>query len=189
MDIALLQIELEEKGGPTEDVPLYERIHKKERKLLKSFGLPETMDFLKMISFENVPGETELNNRLQFLKTAATNYLLADAESEINILQNARVNKLDPFNVLPELNIKIHIYTIFIYDKILLREEDTVENVWQELQLTRDPEILDYTGKLGLKEYDFEQHIDYRKKLENKGLRYLEHFIRTQENFLSDTEY
>jgi hypothetical protein len=55
--------------------------------------------------------------------------------------------------------------------------------------LTRDPEVLDYTGKLGLKEYDFEEHIDYRKKLQNKGLKYLEHFINTQEHFLSDSDY
>jgi hypothetical protein len=189
MELALLQIELEEKGGPSEDGNLFEHLLSCEKKLLKTFGLPDSIDFLKIISFENVPGEIEITNRLEQLKEAATNYLLTDAKSEVNILQNAKAKQLDPFNVLPELNIRIHIYTIFIYDKILLREEDTVENVWHELQLTRDPEVLDYTGKLGLKEYDFEEHIDYRKMLQNKGLKYLDHFINTQEHFLSDNDY
>lgn len=188
-ELALLQIELEEKGGPSEDGELFGLIIAREKIFLRSFGLPDTLDFLKLISFENVPGENELENRLMALKEAATCYLLTDARSEINILEDARTKQLDPFNVLPELNIKVHIYTIFIYDKILLPEKDTAENVWHELQLTRDPEILDYTGKIGLKEYDFEEHIDYKKLLENKGLKYLDHFIHTQQDFMKEPDF
>jgi hypothetical protein len=189
MELALLQIELEERGGPSEDAELYDLIIFRERILLKSFGLPDSIDFLKLISFENVPGDNELNIRLREIKEAATQYLLTDAKSEVCILANAKAQKLDPFSVLPELNIKVHIYTIFIYDKILLHEKDSIENIWHELQLTRDPEVLVYTGKLGLKKYEFEEHMDYKKLLENKGLKYLDHFINTQELFLSDTDY
>jgi hypothetical protein len=189
MELALLQMELEDKGGPTEDGELFEHILNCEKVFLKSFGLPDSLDFVKLITFENVPGDNELDIRLAILKDAATAYLLADARSELDILSNARDQRLDPFNVLPELNIKVHIYTIFVYDKILLRNRDSIENVWNELQLTRDPEVLDFTGKLGLKEYDFEEHVDYKKMLQNKGLRYLDHFIHTQEHFLSDNDY
>jgi hypothetical protein len=81
------------------------------------------------------PAIPKLSGRLNQIKEAATNFLLTDAKSEVDILHYAKANQLDPFNVLPELNIRIHIYTIFIYDKILLREEDTVENVWQEFNV------------------------------------------------------
>lgn len=189
LELALLQIKLEENGGPTTDGDLFDDIINCEKLLLKSFGLPDKLDFLKIISFENVPGDNELNIRLDQLKNAATNYLLTDAKSEVRILENAKANQLDPFNVLPELDIKVHIYTIFIYDYILLRGKDSIENIWNELLLTRDPEVLEYTGRLGLKEYDFEQHTDYKKLLEKKGLKYLDHFIDTQEHLLSDDDY
>ena len=188
-ELALLQIELEEKGGATEDVELYEHINHLQTMLLKSFGLPGSFDFIRLIQFENIPAANEINNRINQLKNAATTYLLTDAQSELQILGNAKANRLDPFNVLPELNIKTNIYAIFVYDKILLYEKDSLENIWQELQLTRDPEVLDFTGKLGLKEYDFERHIDYKKLLSSKGLKYLQEFIESQSTLLSDEEY
>ncbi|CAN5621701.1 hypothetical protein BH10BAC3_BH10BAC3_24090 [soil metagenome] len=188
-DLALLQIELEEKGGPTEDIELHNRIIYQQTILLKSFGLPGSIDFIKLTNFDNIPAEKEINIRIEQLKVAATNYLLADAQTEVKILENAKTQKLDPFNVLPELNIRTHIYTIFVFDKILLPAKDSVENIWKELQLTRDPEVLDYTGKIGLKEYDFEPHVDYKKLLEAKGLKYLKQFIKSQAELLSDDDY
>ncbi|MES2646197.1 MAG: hypothetical protein V4717_04930 [Bacteroidota bacterium] len=188
-ELALLQVELEEKGGPSEDADLYEHILHLQKMLLKSFGLPASFDFTRIIQFENIPTAHEINIRINQLKEAATTYLLTDAKSELDILENAKANQLDPFNVLPELNIKTHIYAIFVYDKILLHEKDSLENVWHELQLTRDPEVLDFTGKLGLKEYDFERHIDYKKLLASKGLKYLEEFIESQSELLSDEDY
>lgn len=188
-ELGLLQIELEERGGPSDDPNLFEYIIKLQTKLLKSFGLPDSIDFIKITNFENIPTDHEINIRIKQLKEAATAYLLADAKSELKILENAKANKLSPFNVLPELNIRTHIYTIFIYDKILLPEKDSVENIWRELQLTRDPQVLDYTGKIGLKEYDFEPHVDYKKLLESKGLKYLQEFIILQSELLSDDDY
>ncbi len=188
-ELALLQVELEEKGGPSDDAELYEHILHLQNKLLKSFGLPGSFDFTRIIQFENIPTAHEITIRINQLKDAATTYLLTDAKSELDILENAKANQLDPFNVLPELNIKTHIYAIFVYDKILLHEKDSLENVWHELQLTRDPEVLDFTGKLGLKEYDFESHIDYKKLLASKGLKYLQEFIESQSELLSDEDY
>jgi hypothetical protein len=188
-ELGLLQFELEEKGGPSDDPILFEYINKQRAKLLKSFGLPDSIDYIKITNFENLPNDQEIDNRIKQLKEAATAYLLADAKSELKILENAKINKLNPFNVLPELNIKTHIYTIFIYDKILLPEKDSVENIWRELQLTRDPQVLDYTGKIGLKEYDFEPHVDYEKLLQPKGLKYLQEFINSQSELLSDDDY
>ena len=188
-DLALMQIELEEKGGPSEDADLANYIGHLQAMLLKSFGLPDSIDFIKLTNFENAPTANEINVRINQLKSAATNYLLTDAQTELKILENAKTKRLDPFNVLPELNIRTHIYTIFVYDQILLTGKDTVENIWTELLLTRDPQVLDYAGKLGLKEYDFEPHIDYRKLLEAKGLKYLQQFINSQSELLADDDY
>ena len=88
--LALLQIELEERGGPAEDAELHNHILHQQTMLLKSFGLPGSIDFIKLTNFENIPAEKEINIRIEQLKEAATNYLLADVQTELKILENAK---------------------------------------------------------------------------------------------------
>ena len=189
-ELAYLQVSLLDTGDdPIEEPDLSVEINMRKVKLLKSFGLPDSPDFTRLISFAAIPDETVIIEKINALKNAATAYLLTDAKSEIKILQNAKALKLDPFIVLPEINIRTHIYTIFVYDKILLAGKDSIENIWQELKITRDPQVLEYTGKIGIKTYDFEKYIDYQKLLEGKGLKYLRQFINAQIALLNDEDY
>jgi hypothetical protein len=188
-ELAHHQVLLTGNGGPTEDPDLYEEIIMREIRLLKSFGLPDTQEFVRIITFEDIPNEATIMEKINALKNAATTYLLTDAKSELKTLQNAKALRLSPFNVLPAINIRTHIYTIFVYDKILLAGKDSIENVWVELKITRDPQVLEYTGKLGIKSYDFEKNIDFVKLLEHKGLKYLHQFINAQTALLSDENY
>jgi len=188
-ELAELQAELTDHGSAIEEPELTNEIHHRQVKLLRSFGLPHAPDYLRFITFEEIPTDAAIEEKISVLKNAAVVYLLTDAKSEIKILQQAKDQKLNPFTVLPELNIKIHIYTIFVYDKILIPGKDSIENIWEELKRTRDPKVLEYTGRIGLKLYDFEKHIDYQKLLQYTGLKYLNLFINTQIALLNDEEY
>lgn len=188
-ELAHLQVELAEDGGPAEEPKLFEEVNFRQAKLLRSFGLPDASDYVLFITFDHIPTDAAIDEKINTLKNAAITYLLMDAQSEIKRLQQAKEQNLNPFNVLPDLNIKTHIYTIFVYDKILLTDKDSVENVWEELKITRDPKVLEYTGRIGLKLYDFEKRIDYQKLLQHKGLKYLNQFITTQMALLNDEEY
>ncbi len=57
--IAKLQIDLDKKGGPSEDGQLFEQILALQDEVLKSIGLPATLNNEKLLWFENLPTELE----------------------------------------------------------------------------------------------------------------------------------
>jgi hypothetical protein len=73
---------------------------------------------------------------------------LAPTETSISVLTKAKDLKLDPFGVLPELKIITHIYSIFVYEEILLKERDTSENVLKELELFNTDDSILFVNKL-----------------------------------------
>jgi hypothetical protein len=126
---------LEKLGGPENNSELFEEIFSIEDDILKSFGLPENSKFAQILKRNNIPSNQELEEMISILENIASEYLLAPTETSISVLTKAKDLKLDPFGVLPELKIITHIYSIFVYEEILLKERDTPENVLKELEL------------------------------------------------------
>lgn len=185
--LAKLQINLDEQGGPTESGPLFEQILEVQDGILKQLGLPSSPDYTNLIYFKSIPTATELKERISQLHSAATNYLLSDAKSELQDLREAQENQSDPMHVLPELKISTHTYTIFVFNKILLKRKDSVENILHDLKFCNQPEILNALGQI---QFDTTEHdhelIEY---LESTGVKYLPQFLIHNSNLLSDDDY
>ncbi|GAB6394975.1 MAG: hypothetical protein MdMp024_1287 [Bacteroidales bacterium] len=178
-ELAILDVELTKKGGPTIDGHLFDEILGREADILESFGLPRDNTHLKLIRFEEIPDEKELRQRIGKLEQLAAEYLSAPVKSPIEILKEAQKARSDAFAVLPELKIITHTYTIFVYEDILLTNQDTPENVWEELELVQKTDgLLTLLGIFGhmVENEDVSQRM-YPPKLKQYNLKYLSQFV------------
>ena len=96
-------------------------------------------------------------------------------------MKNAQEFNQDVSSVLAELKVKNHSYTHFVFDEILLKKKDTVENVLHELKLTKDFEILNILGHVGI--VDDETLNEMTQVLKEVGIKYLDLYIAST-NFL-----
>ena len=179
--LAKLQLKLEEKGGPTEDGDLFEEILDIEFEILTSFGLPEGSHYGNLIFFEVLPSEFEILDIISKLHESAKNYLLDDPLSDIQVLKNAQEFNQSSSSVLSELRITNHLYTHFVFEEILIKRKDTVENILYELKLANNPEILTQLGYVGT--IDDKDSNDRIKILKEVGIKYLDLYI-VSTNFL-----
>ncbi len=186
-ELAKLQIDLDKEGGPSENGQLFEQILKVQEGILQQFGLPTNPDYSKLICFKSIPTSTELKERIIQLHSAATNYLLSDAKSELQDLRDAQENQSDPMHVLPELKISTHTYTIFVFNKILLKRKDSVENILHDLKFCNQPQILNALGQIQFGTTDHDPEVV--EFLETAGVKYLQQFIIDNSNLLSDDDY
>jgi hypothetical protein len=173
--LAKLQIALDKQGGPSENGQLFEQILKLQDGILRSFGLPTTTDNEKLVWFSHLPTETELNERIQQLHKKAAEYLLGNTKTELQTLLEAQEQQKDPFEVLPELKITTHTYTIFVYNQILLKKKDTAENILHELKLANHSGLLGAIGNL--EQGNIENAEELIQLLKAKGLKYLDDFV------------
>ena len=173
--LARLQIKLEEKGGPPEDGDLFEEILDIEYEILTSFGLPEVSHYGKLISFEVLPSEFEILDIISKLHEAAKNYLLTDPLPDIQVLKNAQEYNHDMSSVLFEIRIANHLYTHFVFEEILIKRKDTVENILYQLKLANNPEILTDLGYVGVID---DEDSNYKIQiLKDVGVKYLDLYI------------
>ena len=127
--LANLRIDLDKKGGPQEDTELFEKILELQDGILMSFGLSLNPDNEKLLWLDKLPTDFELDEIINQLKTNATDYLLSDAKTELQILRDARELNQDASYLLPELKIRTHTYTIFLYEKVFLKDKERVEYI------------------------------------------------------------
>ncbi len=85
------------------------------------------------------------------------------------------------------MKIPTHLYTLFVYNEILLKKKDIVENILHELKFVNRSEILDALGKLinNYKESSKES-AELIEFLNDCGVAYLQQFIISISNTLND---
>lgn len=179
--LAKLRLELDKQGGPSENGRLYELILQIEDDILNSLGLPLSAYYGALTCFPAIPTNVELEERIGVLHSAATDYLLSHAKPAPQVLREAQENESDVMYVLPELKIPMHVYTIFVYNDILLKGKENVENVLHELRLCNQPEVLNalgtlYVGTPGAEE----EQLEFLRPV---GLKYLHAFINQNKHF------
>lgn len=119
----VLAKELERQGGPENAGELFEEILNKEKEILTSFGLPclqRYNDSLWELTHKNELNDKQLETTITKLKKAAKEYLTSPTLTDIQLLEKAKNEHLDLYDVLPEISITTHDYTIFIYNQLLL---------------------------------------------------------------------
>jgi hypothetical protein len=182
--LAQLHLTLNEKGGPSAEGQLFEQILDLQQEILDYFGLPPTPENEELLWFQSLPSERQIEDRIQELNTAATEYLSSNAISDLRLLRNAQQTKGNPMYVLPELKVPTHTYTLFVYNKILLPQKDSVENVLQEFRVVGQYDTLDALGRL--KEGILDNAPQAVGALKERGVQYIDQFMIDNSNLLDD---
>jgi hypothetical protein len=108
----------------------------------------------------------------------ADDYLLSPVKTEKKLLEEAIDLQIEYIQVLPELGIITHIYTIFVYEEILLKKRDNPLSVLEALRLASESDSLDLLGKLkvlpNIKEEERKEILDC---LRSRGIKYLDQYL------------
>ncbi|MDX5423633.1 MAG: hypothetical protein LPK14_15370 [Hymenobacteraceae bacterium] len=168
---------LEEQGGPTRNTELFEEILWSEQQLLAHFGLPNSDKYRKILweltdkhSFQ----KKAVQQAIAKLQQAAEQHLLAPVHTAIEMLYLAQQERQNAFDVLPELGYVTHVYTLFLYEQLLLNGEASPEEILQELEKITELDCLSDLGTMSGKSSPRRTKV-YRQ-LKDK-LQFLEGFI------------
>lgn len=186
-ELGLLQVELTILGGPSEAGNLFEELMGRKEELLRKFGLPASASNMAILEFEDLPTDFELSTKINELHQRAAYYFNKKTKTDIQLLQEARDMSLDAIEVLPELKISTHIYTHFVFNRILLKNRDSIKNILRELNYVNEPEILDALGRLAFCEG--EEAAKASVFLDNFRIKYIQPFLYSLSPVLSDDDY
>ena len=183
-ELARLDVELEKKGGPSRSGILFECILGKEEDLLEKLELPNTPYYHGLLQFDSIPWDKEIDDLINLLYQEIESQKNKDKESELEQLISAREANRDPMFILPQLGIATHVYTLFVYNKILMYNQDEPENILSELKLVNNHELLEITGIMECSSDWLENAEEQITSLEKKGLKYIRQYALEEINFL-----
>lgn len=183
-ELAELDIELAKKGGATKSGKLFENILQKEDELLEIFGLPSTPYYQGLLQFDSIPWDKEIDDLIEFLYHEVEKRKKDTPKSELELLIEAKETNRDPMFILPQLGIATHVYSLFVYNNILMHGQDSFENILSELKLVNNSELLDILGKMSVSIEWIENAEETISSLEKKGLKYIRQYTMDIINYL-----
>jgi len=167
------------KGGAKKDGELYQEIIHLEKQLLRSFGLPRTNKYCSYLWIEaesNQTIEKSADSLFKKLSSEAKKYLNSHPRTFNQLLTEAKLNKTDPFEVLPEMLVGTNSYTLFVYNEILLKNIDSEDNILKEYLIIREKDCL--TDIYMLTQTEKWEKSELFKRLFNYGLKYLPTYMQ-----------
>jgi hypothetical protein len=182
IELAKLNNTLTKKGGPEKNGHLFEKVMNLEEEILDAFGLPRNAENAKIIKLDKPLIDVEMNRLITLLHKMAADYLLSDVKTPNEILQKAQQNKEDAILVLPELKVQQSLYTLFVYDEILMKHKDSIDHIWEELKLCKDEKLRSLIANLSDPNTDEVALLSIM--LEANGLRYVKQFINEKKSLL-----
>lgn len=160
------------------DPIIQERMLQFEKNILKAFGLPVMpRHILYLYNQANVGYLRCYDTEWLYDKMAlrAEKYLLSSLKSR-NYWMNKMFNNAhaDPFEILPELNIPVNGYTLFLYGKI---KDDSInkEQIMREFDLLKEECNISCIYLLCL-DKDYKSNVLYEELL-SSGLKYLSRYL------------
>jgi len=90
----------------------------------------------------------------------------------------------DPMFILPQLGIQTHVYTLFVYNTILMCGQDEPERILEEFKLANNLDFLDTLGKMNSSTDWLKNAEDEIANLEKKGFKYVRQYALDIINYL-----
>lgn len=130
----ILQFELNDKGGPTGNGELFNKIIEMQDDILAQFGLPSTQTNQELLYYVDFPSTEELFFKIETLIETAKVYNEREPVSTKVFLKLAKENNDSAFNVLPELGICTSGYAMYVYDQKFLIDNCPISDIIDELE-------------------------------------------------------
>ena len=175
-ELAQMNVSLNKKGGPSRSKKLFQQILIQEQEILKYFELPNTPYNQGLLRFNSIPWDKEIDDLISILHKEKEVQINKNAVNDIDILIEAKKSNRDPMFILPQLGIETHVYTLFVYNNILMFGQDEPVNILNELKLANNYEILNITGRMHSTVDWLEKSEDTIKSLEQRGLKYIREY-------------
>ena len=170
-----MEVDLKKKDGFEEEGELYECIMLKQEDLLEELGLPNTPVNLGYLHFKYIPWDKEIDDLINHLYDEIEIRKNKEKKSDLGLLIDAR--NQDPMFILPQLGIVTHVYTVFVYENILMHNQDEPENILSELKLVNsDTDLLNTIGKMDISTKWLKSAEKHIVSLEKKGLKYIRQY-------------
>lgn len=168
-------------GFKGEDADIFEEVIDMQDSILDLFGLSYSDSHYQILN--STTKLAEIETTIEKLKSAAEKHLLSSPSSELKLLQEARKYYFNADQVLSELKIKMHTYTIFICQQILTDFTVPETEILKEFNIIRGNDgLLNNIGILALNASDsYSLHPKYLKIKQSK-LKYFEKFITQFKN-------
>jgi len=182
-EIAEMDVTLIKKGGPSRAGRLFEKLLDKQQEVLEHFKLPDIPYYQRLLGFNAIPWDNEIEELINLLEKESIQKN-KNRKTDIEILKEAKETNRDYMFILGELGITTHVYTGFVYDKILMKEEDTIENVLEELKFVNTSGLLNTLGLMDMTSDWLKDAESTIADLEAKGLKYVRKFAMEKINFL-----
>ncbi len=166
-------------GGPTKDGEKYIQKVKAEKEILSYFGLPLSSKYIKLIW--SIFDVTENINEaipilMDELKQKSLDFEIAKEKTMATKLMEGVKQQREAFDLFPEIQIDLNLYTFFIYNEILIKKNKSVDLVIQEFEKVKGRECLSNIYQLSQLSKDYENSI-YYSFLKEKALIYLDDFV------------
>ena len=175
----LLNTELSLEGGPTNNGEKFVEKVAIEKEILSYFGLPLSSKYIKLIwnTFEVMENVNEaIPILLEELKEKAQEFELNKKKSMATKLQEGADNQIEAFDLFPDLQIDLNLYTLFIYNEMLVKKKEPIEKIIQELEKAKGKECLTDIYQLSQLSKNYEES-DFYQSLKKRKLIYLDNFV------------
>ena len=176
-DYVVMRDLLDKKGGPEKDGKLFEKLINLEDEILKKFGLPSIHEYSEVLWNLKINSESDLEKAITLLVKKAKTYLSKPVVNLIELINNAKAQKIDAYDFLKEIGILTHEYTIWICSLFYL-DKISAEDAITELILCKKTSLL---GKASLA--SAENHPEkskFYKVLKKSGLKYIDDFFASK---------
>ena len=118
--------------GNNELEKTYEEILDLENKILKKYGLPHSIKYREILLelIEEQKPEAKFEEIINLLTKLAIAHLKSTPENKITLLENAKIEGLKSYEILPELGINVeHGYATFIYEEYFMKGKENAEGI------------------------------------------------------------
>ena len=185
-EIAEMDVELTRKGGPARAGKLFDKLIFKQQEVLEHFNLPDTPFYQALLEFKAIPWDNEIDDLIALLEKESANQRHKNKKTPVELLKEAKDANRDSMFILPELGIRTHVYTEFVYEKIFLQNQDIAENILEELILVNsDDKLLNKLGIMSGSPSDWLKNPEGTiTALEARGLKYIRRFAMDIINYL-----
>lgn len=176
-ELAKIQFEIDENCGIENNSILFEKYLELREAILNRFGLPESKINAQILHFKSSPSFVEIEGYIGELKRRATEYLLSPVETNEKILLDAIKSRREAEEVIPELGINLHVYSIFVYREILLTKRENPSVIIEAMNIVNDPQILNLLGTIAFAKDLGDHERSMMTDLSLKGVKFLSEFI------------
>lgn len=177
LEIAKLNVYLWQNGGAVACPVEFERLLPLQAELLSKFGLPAYRKFCELFNYMKMPRKQTIDKTINQLHKYAQEYLSKEVLTREQFLEASIHSAMSANDVMIELGINPHIFTTFVYHRILINKKESVAKVLKILDFVNKDELLNNIGIISYYKKTAPEYKSAEKALKAVEIPYLKEYL------------